>query len=161
VSFLVDVLHKSNDPERVKQALDAYHVYLESVGQLLPKAAYEFAAAPWHYDYSDRRCPHDSWVESLLIQEPSSGDRKEIRKVEISIRLLAAFHDCYLELSYKDVHSYSIFGNVSATRSAHGDWLTDEVRLSDRKLVLHEILFSSGSRWAIECGDLKFQQLHL
>jgi hypothetical protein len=39
----------------------------------------------------------------------------------------------------------------------HGDWLTDEIRLSDRNLVLHEIEFSRGSRWLIEAEDIVYE----
>ncbi len=39
----------------------------------------------------------------------------------------------------------------------HGDWLIDEVRLSEREFVLHEVEFSHGSRWIIECEDLIYQ----
>lgn len=36
----------------------------------------------------------------------------------------------------------------------HGDWLTDEIRRSDRGLVLHEILFRTGNRWTLESADI-------
>lgn len=41
-------------------------------------------------------------------------------------------------------------------KRGHGDWLIDEIRLSDRGLVLHEILFSSGARWLIESEDIEY-----
>jgi hypothetical protein len=33
---------------------------------------------------------------------------------------------------------------------AHGDWLVDEVRSSERNKVLHEIEWANESRWYIE-----------
>jgi len=100
-------------------------------------------------------------VESLLIREPSSGNRHEAREIEIAIRLLGAFHDGYLELSYPGVRSYSTLGVTQTPKISHGDWLGDEVRLSDNNLVLHEILFSGGSRWVIESRDIQFQWVHV
>ena len=144
--------------EEVVQSFRNYSAYLESVRELLPKSAYEFATAPWHYDYSDHRCPHDSWLESLTISEPAAGSRREERHIEIATRLLGAFHDGYLELTYFAVHTYSLAGMSQAgSAAAHGDWLIDEVRLSEKNLVHHEIVFRGGSRWLIESGDVKFR----
>jgi len=41
--------------------------------------------------------------------------------------------------------------------SGHGDWLYDEIRLSARGYVLHEIEWSRGSRWLIESGDVAYK----
>ncbi len=100
-------------------------------------------------------------MESFLIREPSSGNRHEVREIEIAIRLFGAFHDGRLELSYPSVRSYSTFGVTGKPKIGHGDWLVDEVRLSDNNLVLHEILFSSGSRWIIESRDIQFRWVHI
>jgi len=43
----------------------------------------------------------------------------------------------------------------------HGDWLVDEVHLSERGYVGHEILFSRGARWRIEAFDLRYEWLSL
>jgi hypothetical protein len=130
MSFLLEILSKGSGPEEIAFALQAYTAYLESVRPALPESAYEFAAAPWHYNYTDHRCPHDSWLESLTISEPASGSRREIRHVEIGVRLLGAFHDGFLELSYPGVCSYSLSGRSGNSRNVgHGDWLTDEIRL--------------------------------
>lgn len=45
--------------------------------------------------------------------------------------------------------------------AGHGDWLIDEIRLSDRNLVHHEILFNDGNRWLIESKDIKISWLNL
>ncbi len=161
MSILVSVLSTGRTPEQINKAFSDYRAYLLSVRNSLPSSAYEFASAPWHYDYSDHRCPHDSWVESFLIREPSSGNRHEVREIEIAIRLFGAFHDGRLELSYPSVRSYSTFGVTGKPKIGHGDWLVDEVRLSDNNLVLHEILFSSGSRWIIESRDIQFRWVHI
>lgn len=156
MGILVPLLSTHNTPEQVGKALSEYREYLSTVRKRLPPSAYDFASAPWHYDYSDHKCPHDSWMESFLIREQSSGDRQQVRETEIAIRLLGAFHDGYVEFSYRGVRSYSALGAMGKPKIGHGDWLIDEVRLSDNNLVLHEILFSSGSRWVIESHDIQF-----
>ena len=64
-------------------------------------------AQTWYKDPRDHRCPHDAWVEELMLDEPSSGDRHEHRTTKIRIRLLGAYHDGKIEFHYKGVTSYS------------------------------------------------------
>ena len=154
VSTLLPVLSKRASPKEVDRALANYREYLESIRDGLPRSAYEFASATWHYNYNDHRCPHDSWVESIEILEPSSGIRHKEREIEIAIRLLGAYQDGHLELSYAGVRSYSLSNGNGSPKTSHGDWLVDEIRLSENNLVLHEILFSSETRWTIESRDI-------
>ena len=135
-----------------------YHDYLESVRGRMPLSAFEFATAPWHYNFADHRSLHDSWVDALVISEPARGDRHEIRSLEIEVRLLAPYHDGITTLKYRGVVSYSLDAQfVSSPRgNGHGDWLGDELRLSTRGSVLHEIEFRHGSRWIIECEDIEW-----
>ena len=138
-------------PEMLERT-KAYREYLQSVKERLSVTAFEFATAAWHYDHSDHRCPHDSWVESLTIDEPGAGERLQDRSLRISTRLLGAFHDGHLLLGYADVQTYSL--ESPKGRAGHGDWLVDEIRLSDNGFVLHEVLFSNDSRWQIEAKDI-------
>jgi hypothetical protein len=158
--FLAKALDRSSRPKEIDRAFAEYRAYIESVRSKLPVSAHEFAAADWHYDATDHRCPHDSWVESLQIHEPSTGNRHEMRETEITLRVLGAYHDGYLEFSYSGVCSYTLSGKIQVhPKIGHGDWLTDEIRLSDREFVLHEIVFSSGSQWLIECLDIAIRWL--
>lgn len=150
-----------NDPELINSRFAAYRNYLQSIEGKLPAPAYEFAVSEWHYNPEAHRCPHDAWVESLIVSEPCSGNRQQHRGIQICLRLLAAYHNGHIQLTYKDVRSYSL--NTPADFQApplgvgHEDWLTDEIRLSERGLVIHEIEFSRGSRWLIECGDIVYE----
>jgi hypothetical protein len=158
--FLAKVLDRSSRPKEIDKTFAEYRGYIESVRSKLPVSAYKFAVADWHYDATDHRCLHDSWVESLQIREPSTGNRHHVRETEITVRLLGAYHDGSLELSYSGVCSYSLSGKIPAQpKTGHGDWLTDEIRLSDEDFVLHEIVFSSGSHWLIECLDIAVRWL--
>jgi hypothetical protein len=134
--------------------------YLEDEGEALHKrfAAYLqhlHATARWHHDHADSRCPHDAWVEHLTINESAMGDRQQYRSIDIYLRLLGAYHDGHLELAYRDVRSYTLATPPDclwppSNGAGHGDWLIDDIGLSERGLVLHSILFSRGSRWTIE-----------
>lgn len=134
----------------------AYLTYLDSVKGRLPQTAYEFATATWHYDFEDHRSPHDGWLEEVMIREPASGERGENRSLDIVARLLGAYHDGYIELKYSGVRGYTLASGIT-NGSGHGDWLYDEVRLSERGLVLHEVEWASGGLWLIECGDIAYK----
>lgn len=142
--------------ETFLERYETYYTYLESIKDSIPKSAYLFATASWHYNHEDPRCPHDSWVETVTVRELSSGERQQIRSTQIFIRLLGAFHNGYIELTYEHVHSYSINQLFTNPPYGHGDWLIDEVRLSQDGLVLHEIWFEQG-KWLIECRDIVYQ----
>jgi hypothetical protein len=157
MSFILDIpdLDPRGPYEEIKRRRDAYKQYLESIRGSLPESAYAFAtAAPFRRDGS----LHDSWVEALTISESSSGERSHIRRAGIRVRLLGAWHDGYIRLRYEGVRRYSLVAHDLAPGpgTAHGDWLAaDEVRLSEAGLVEHEVRFSSGARWLIECADIE------
>lgn len=93
-------------------------------------------------------------METLRIEEPSSGERHQIRGLNIHLRILGAYHDGFLDLTYENVRGYTLQYASSIYCGAHGDWLRDEVRLSEDGTVVHEIVFASGARWLIECEDI-------
>jgi len=133
-----------------------YQDYLASIEGKVPPSAYMFATADWHYDYHDPRCPHDAWVEHLIIHEHSFDDRDSIRGLDIQVRLLGAYHDGYIELSYKSVNDYQLSYAPGPVMGAHSDWMDDEIRLSEHGKVIHEIVFVNA-RWYIECEDIAYE----
>lgn len=137
-----------------KRKFDEYFSYLKSVKEKLPQEVFDFAMASWHYDFSDHRCPHDSWVEYLNIIELSSGERRRNREIEIKVRLLGAYHDGYLDLIYKGVQTYAL---AKKDGTWHGDWHRDEIRLSEEGLVLHEVDFIGGDHWIIVCRNIEYK----
>lgn len=154
-----DRLQNSN--EEWQSCWSAYCTYLESVKDLLPRSAFEFASASWHYDFSDHRSPHDAWLEEVVIRASASGERKENRSLEILARLFAAYHDGHIELRYSEVRDYSLTSGVSV-EMGHGDWRYDEIRLSNQsRRVLHEVEWSGGGLWVIECGDVSYRWIPL
>lgn len=148
--------------KRSKQNWQAYQNRLQKIKKRMSPSVQEYALADWHYNPSDHRCPHDAWLEHLIIRELASGERSEIRTLQIEIRLLGAYHDGYIELLYKDVESYCLDqphrrGQWETTEKGHKDWKVDEVDLSKNGYILHEIEWQDGGHWFIECRDFEFK----
>jgi hypothetical protein len=145
-----------NDHAAFTQAWQQYHAYLAAQRERFPASAYALATAPSHYDHNDPRCPHDAWVETLLIAEAAEGERQQFRSLGITLRLLGAYHDGHIQLTYDTVQAYTLHKPI-ANVLAHSDWLVDELRLSEQGQVVHEIVFASGARWLIECADIRYE----
>src|SRR5258707_457232 len=89
-------------------AFQRYRDYLESVSGSFPPSAYTLATSDWYFSPEDHRCPHDAWLESFHLTEPSTGQRHETRTLSLQVRLLGAHHDGYIELLYPQVFSYHL-----------------------------------------------------
>jgi hypothetical protein len=144
----------SNDGLR----FDDYFQYVESVRHQLSPEAYSFASNFDHYDLQSKTSLHDSWVQSVHIEESASGSRNEARQLGIRVSLLGPYHDRVLMLFYDNVSEYAINAKCSVAQAvAHGDIFTHEVRMTDGQHVIHEILFASGSTFLVQCRDLRFE----
>lgn len=153
------ILSKNRQNETLddwKACWAAYTGYLETIKDRLPSPTYEFAAAPWYHDFGNHMSPHDGWLEMLFVSEHSYGERAEHSSTKIVLRLLAAYHDGYIEFSYEEVQRYSV-SSLRSEQSNRTDWLYDEVRLSEQGYVLHEIEWSEGSNWTIEAKNITYK----
>jgi hypothetical protein len=164
MSFILETIYLDDDFEEINRCYQIYYAYIESIKDKLPENVYRFAVADWHYDHEVHRCPHDGWIEAFLIKENATGKRKERRWLDIEVRILNAFHDGHIEITYNNVASYHLnklsnekFLNPDIINDGHGDWLIDEIRLSDKGYVIHEIIFRRNSRWLIECEDIVYK----
>ena len=150
-------------PEReadAKRAFANYAEYLEKNRAGFPSSAYALATSDWYFDPAVHHAPHDAWLESLTIAEPSSGARSEIRKTAITIKLLGAYHDGYIELHYPEVFAYRLSAVGLAT--GHGDWRYDEFRLDQEGRVIHEIQWAArevDETWLIVACDVQHKWL--
>ncbi len=130
-----------------------YRAYLEENKAAFPKRAFALASSEWYWNWHDRRCPHDAWLEKLTIEEVDGA-------VTIRTRLLGAYHDGYIELTYSNVQSYKIERlNTSICAGAHGDWKYDEFRLLAGGRLLHEIewaILDDTAHWVIESEDIGY-----
>jgi hypothetical protein len=152
VAFILLRDRRTDSLEEFRTGWARYQEYLDSIADRLPPSARAFALAAWHYDFSDPRCPHDAWVERVEVLETGSGDRHEVRSLQLRVRLLGAYHDGHIELMYEDVRRY----RIGSRGPGHGDWLYDEIRLSADGHVLHEIEIG-GDSWEIECQDVAYE----
>lgn len=136
-------------------AFARYTKYLAENRHRFPPSASSLVFSDWYFGFSDHQAPHDSWLQSVNISEPSSGQRNDIRTVSITIKLLSAYHDGHIELYYPTVFEYSIAGNILG--QGHGDWRYDEFRLNEKDQLVHEIewaSFGATNTWLIVASDV-------
>jgi hypothetical protein len=136
-------------------AFKRYAQYLQKNEKRFPPSAYALATSDWYHGFTDKRAPHDSWLESVTLGEPASGRRNEVRYTTLTIRLLNAHHDGFIELSYPKVYRYELSGlEVSA---GHRDWRYDEFRVDKKGRLEHEIEWcgmNETGRWLIVASDV-------
>jgi len=155
------ILSEQRDDD-VAQAFADYRDYITANKNNFPPGAYELASSDWYFNFQDHKCPHDAWLENMTILEPSEGERHEVRSTDIKIRLLAAYHDGYIEFHYKGVVAYTL--TATSAQEGMGDWRYDEFRLHPDGHIIHEIEWAAtprrdGSTWVIEAEDVNYSWL--
>ena len=148
------ILSEQRDSD-VEAAFAQYKEYLKANRHRFPQSVYALAISDWYFGFSSHQAPHDSWLVSVQITEPSSGQREEIRTVSINIRLLGAYHDGYIEFHYPTVFEYRLTADTLG--QGHGDWRYDEFRVNDKGQVIHEIEWASygaTNAWLIVASDV-------
>ena len=108
----------------------------------------------WYSFPEDHRSPHDAWVESIMISEPSSGERHQNRGLEIHVQLLGAYHDGTIEFIYTGVQSYEI--RAMRDRAGHGDWLKDEVDVRRHDTLRDRVTLTNGN-FEIEANEIQYK----
>jgi hypothetical protein len=153
--------HNDDSPLIIKEKFETYRQYLQDNKQSFPESAFDFAIADWHYNPQDQRCPHDSWLESLQISEQPLPSPGQERGIEIQLVLLGAYHDGKIKIRYEAVKGYSLnlAPDFAFEIKAHGDWIIDEICLSEHGWLTHEIKFWLKGEWFIECENIKFEWL--
>jgi len=140
-----------------------YRAYVESIRERLPSHVYAFASDIRYFDIQSHSSLHDSWLESFTVREVASGERQEIRRMEIAIALLGPFHDLRIHLHCTGVTRYSFivpphYENSRYDHTAHGDLFTHEIRLGHEGLLVHELLFERDATFLIECSDIRHSE---
>jgi len=135
-----------------------YRKYLEDHRDRFPSAAYALAASDWYFDPQCHECPHDAWLEEARIGERSAGERREIRSVTLTIKLLGAYHDGIIEIHYPSVFEYRLAS--IALDGGHRDWRYDEMRIDEKGHLIHEIEWEGcrdNGSWFIAASDVEFK----
>lgn len=135
-----------------------YRTYVESIRRKLPVHVYGIASNPDYFNLDSRSSLHDAWLETLRIREVASGERNQIRQLEIQLTLLAPHHDRWIHFRYAGVTQYSFYGEAKHKDSAQGDLLTHEIRLGRDGMLVHELLFERGSTLLIECAHIEHSE---
>jgi len=140
---------------KIAKRFAAYKKYLESIRNRLPENVFEYATASWHYNRNDLRCPHDARLLRMQFEE-----NVEDENFSIIILLKGAYSRAQLQYRYNNVAHYKL-GESNKLKppveSYHGDFLMDEIALSKSGRVIHEILFSKGSKFFIECSTFEYK----
>lgn len=147
------------DHDEFFASLERYERYLQGVMARLPNGAREFVSQPhWHRDGADHRVLHDSWVESVRLVEVAVDAELQTRRVDVVVTLLGPHHDFRTTISYVGIRRYQMSSGDSEIPYGrpwnHGDWLIDELTLSETGGISHEIWFSTGAIWHFESHDL-------
>jgi hypothetical protein len=87
---------------------DRFRVYVESIRNKLPEHVYAFSSNPGHFNLGSRSSLHDAWLETLTVRETASGERKQIRQLEIQVCLFGPHHDRWIHLNYRGITQYSL-----------------------------------------------------
>jgi hypothetical protein len=134
------------------------------IASKLPVNARKYALAAWHCDLTDRRCIHDAWVEQIIVVERGSGERKQLRSLDIAIRLLGAHRDRHLILKFPSISHYIIDRPHSDSKrqdtAGHGDVLDDSIKLTGDGQVLYTLRLEFG-KIEIAAKDIQFSQTPL
>lgn len=139
------IREKTDDFDELGKRHISYGKYLaRNKGRFL-KSKMDCLFADWYFDWSDRRCFHDSWLQKIVI------DRSE--NFNLQIYLLGAYHDRQIILSYDGVTSY----DMPDVQSGNWEWDIDEVEVTECGSIKHKILWTSGVKWEL-CfnGDFKY-----
>lgn len=149
------ILAKERD-EDCRAAFEHYAAYLEVRKHCFPPKAFALATSDWYFGFDDHRAPHDAWLETFSIEEVRSYEGESAPATSITIKLLGAYHDGYIEFRYSGVIAYSM-SSLNLTRG-HSDWRYDEFRISDSGALIHEIQWwgmGQSATWLIEAADVQ------
>jgi hypothetical protein len=142
------ILSAQRDADAVRAFAD-YREYLAREGHRFPPNAWALATSDWS------PAPHDAWLESVTIREPSRGARHEIRRTAIRVRLLGGYHDGHIEIVYPRVFAYRL--DPVDVEYGHNDWRYDEFRVTGGGRLVHEIEWAGGGTWLIEANDIIYR----
>ncbi|MBW8865091.1 MAG: hypothetical protein JF609_09270 [Verrucomicrobia bacterium] len=135
------------------QACRDYDTHLKSIATRLPEPTKAFAMAPWYGDPTHHDCPHDSWLMSLSVDADAAASKDH--GLNLTVRLLGAFHDRILTFRYFNVAECS-FEIKRHGKHNLGDWLKDEFDITDQGCISHEILWQFGKPWKIVSEEVEF-----
>lgn len=135
-----------------------YYKYLKLNQAYFPKRAFEIITSDWYIDPRDHKCPHDGNLISLELSEQVDDSKTSfIGKLDLRIRIKAAYGDYEINYIYKGIKRYNFNYPDFIYDQTHGDWLNDRFLISKEKCIIHKIIFSSNSIFEIECRHINIE----
>ncbi|NVJ49462.1 MAG: hypothetical protein HWE11_03690 [Gammaproteobacteria bacterium] len=140
--------------EEFKVKADEYRQYLDSIKDKLSLSPKDFIFEDWYNEPNSHKCPHDSWLDRLVVSEDSEST------VQIELRLLGAYHDGFITFRYSGVQYYNLARHESSiVESSHGDLRYQEFRLDSDGNVIHEFdWYNLGENglFLIACREIEY-----
>jgi len=107
MSYILSAQRNLEDRDEAQRLWSVYHQYLRENQAAFPKGAFALASSDWYYGFDDHhRAPHDAWLESATFEETATGERNQIRQLNLRLRLLGAYHDKWIEFFYPKVFAH-------------------------------------------------------
>ena len=157
LSYFTEVVLNNPGEGLYSKAFDKYQKYVSDNEDKIPFSVVNLVKSDWYFNARDPRCPKDGWVVSKRFENNYDTKSREKIPSEFEIKLLGAYHDCYLHFLYKEVVEISIDGNAgSLIEKDYDPWRIDEFSVSDHGTVIHKIYFFSGKVWTIKCRNFEF-----
>jgi hypothetical protein len=133
-----------------------YEDYLKENAHRFPPGAQAYVSQPYRYNLAHHRCPHDSEVSNIYIEESFPDDRRVPSRIDITIRFIGAFRDGCFCFKYENVLGYSLFHKFYHTGGGHHLVNYEEMILLDERGIHHEILLHDGSKFEISAEDVSY-----
>ena len=154
---MVFILSSDGRNDDAEGAFRRYADYLQSAKPDFPPSAFALATSGWYFGFGGHS-PHDAKLEAFEFAEIPAPDTYRGRMLSLKVRLRAAYENGQIELFYPEVFAYTLA--AEDVECGHGDWRYDELRLSKRRHLVHEIEWSGAvnhARWLVEASDLELR----
>jgi hypothetical protein len=125
--------------------LDDYFKYLKTIENKVDKALYNFIGDTNRYHINHQDSLHDSWLKSVQIK----FIEKQVES--ISIKFLGPYHDKEYTFIFKNIINYKFDSKLKI----HGDLLTHEFHINNKKNYEYRFLFDKNTRYYICCKEIQ------
>ena len=116
----------------------------------------DFFRASWYSDRKDHRCPQDSFLDSIQVDDEESGETNETSGDVITVRLRKAEGVAQIAFTYSGVRHREL--TCYQCDQGIGYWLRDEFTIGASGILRHRITWQSPlngtSQWIIEAQNV-------
>ena len=154
--FTEFVLNNPGEGHHLK-AFNKYQEYISENESKLPPFVVNLVRSQFYFNFTDPRCPKDGWVMSKHLDNKYDAEGRKKISSKFEIKLLGAYHDCYLHFVYTDVIELEDEGSAGCLiQKDYDPWRIDEFSVDSEGNLVHKIYFLSGIVWTIKCRNFDF-----